>query len=136
MRSVELKLSAGRLDARYLLAPGCSKSFARVAVLVVEDAPDDVTDAEVERLVNETLINAPAHPKEPPTVAFSRLGLGKVVNLVIGRPVGSGTKSPEALRKQISLRIDDTRRTKLEAICARDNISQSDWLERAVDRAE
>lgn len=136
MRSVELKLSAGRLDARYLLAPGCAKSFARTAVLVVEDAPDEVTDAEVERLVNETLINAPAHPKEPPAVAFSRLGHGRIVNLVIGRPVGSGVKPPDALRKQISLRIDDTRRAKLEEICARDKLSQSDWLERAVDRAE
>lgn len=127
MRNVELKTVAGRMKAAWVAHPGCAKSFARHDVLVVTDVPDDVTDAQVVELANKTGINTPAKPKEAPTVAFSRLGEGKLVNLVMGRP-----PVPDAEKRDVqvvTVRMEGAdRRAKFRRL-------GREWLERAVDEA-
>ena len=128
MRSIELKLSAGALKASWLLAPGCAKSADRIPVLVITDVPDEVTDVAATALANKTMINTPAHSKEPARVEYKRLGEGKIVNLVMGRP-----PVPEAQRKDVevvTMRMEGAeRRAKFRKL-------GREWLERQVDLAE
>ena len=128
MRSVELKLSAGALKASWLLAPGCSKSADRIAVLVITDVPDEVTDVAATALANKTMINTPAHAKEPAKVEYKRLGEGKIVNLVIGRP-----PAPPEQRKDVEVVT-----TRMEGAERRAKFRRlgREWLEAAVDRAK
>lgn len=79
MRTVHLKLAAGTNDARWVLCP-------RPKDLTITDVPEDVTAAQVVVLANNTAINLPARPESVPRLPYARLGRGKLVNMVIGRP--------------------------------------------------
>ena len=109
MRAVTLK-STG---TAWVLAPGAESSFGVHAVLVVRDVPGNVTDAATVHVANQTLINTPARAKALVTVAFDRLGVGRCVNLVIGRP----PKAPEdrAQTPVRTLRLSDAHWAELQA---------------------
>lgn len=128
MRALELKLSAGASKGYWLLSPGCSKHFARLNVLVITDVPDDVTDAQAVTMANNTVINTPAQPKAAPTVAFARLGHGKLVNLVIGRPAGT-TKPEDEIKRPVSVSLNDAHKAKLA------RLGGSAWLRDMLDAA-
>lgn len=124
MRSVTLK-STG---TAWVLAPGAEASFRDHDVLVVRDVPEGVTDAAVAHKANQTMINTPTKAKELVTVAFERLGAGKVVNLVMGRPAGS-TKPPAERKRARSVSLTDAQAAKLE------RLGGSAWLQAQIDAA-
>lgn len=132
MRTVELKLSAGSLKASWLLAPGCSKSADRIPVLVITDVPDEVTDAAATAMANKTMINTPAHSKVPVKVEYARLGAGKIINLVIGRP----PTPPEERKRPRSVTLTPGQSDKLDALAAKAGLSGSAWVAAAIDRAK
>lgn len=124
MRTVELKSTVG---GRWALTHGAALADGRADVLIVIGVPDDTPNAEVIRLADKTLINLPIRAKEPAKVEFGRLGVGNIVNLVIGRP-----PVPDEEKKDVQVvtsRMEGAeRRAKFKRLGRA-------WLERAVDEA-
>lgn len=122
MRSVTLK-STG---TTWVLAPGAEASFANNDVLVIRDVPDNITDVAAMHVANQTAINTPTRAKELVTVAFDRLGAGKLVNLVMGRPVGS-TKAAEERKRPRSVSLTD------EQAATFSDLGGSAWLQEQLN---
>lgn len=132
MRTVELKCAVG---GRWALTHGAALADGRADVLIVTGVPDDIPNAEVIRLADKTLINLPIRAKEPAKVEFGRLGVGNIINLVIGRPPGS-SKPTEERKYPRSMTLTLAQQAKLDALGKRDGLSASAWVARQIDRAK
>jgi hypothetical protein len=122
MRVVYLRISAdASINASWVASPAAS------AELAITEVPDDAALPAVISLANSTVINAPSKTRgKPASVAYSRLGDGKFVNLVVGRPAGSSTERTATLPP---VRCTPEQRAKF------DELGGSNWLRAAIDKA-
>ncbi|KQP37588.1 hypothetical protein ASF44_14695 [Pseudorhodoferax sp. Leaf274] len=110
------------MDAQWIASPPAA------AALAVTEVPDDAALSAVVALANRTIINAPSKTRgKPASVAYGRLGEGKFVNLVIGRPEGS-------IKTDRTATIPATRCTP-DQRATWEALGGVDWLRSVLDKA-